>query len=224
VALLKLSSAGALHHSPSGQVDDAGGGGATLLLAHVISMVCLPPLLAIATLVALTSHLVADPREAVRIALVSSFFVAIAPGAYVAYLLKRDKISGGVDLVLKEERLRPYLVGAGSCIVGLLVLVWLSAPQSITALALCYGINALVMALITQRWKISAHAAGAAMPLTALLSVFGTQALPFAAILPVVCWARVKVQVHTVAQVCAGALLGVLMTALEFALLVPRLG
>ena len=217
---MKLSSAGA------GALDTAGDEltrermAKSLLLAHIISMVCLPPLLAIGTLIALTSHYVAQPAAAARIVLTGSFFVAVAPVAYVTYLLKRHKINGGVDLVLKEERLRPYLVGATSCLVGLLVLVRLSAPQSVSALAACYGLNTLVMATITLRWKISAHAAGAAMPFTALFTVFGAAALPLAAIIPVVCWARVKAEMHTVAQVCAGALLGILMTTLEFALLV----
>ena len=217
---MKLSNslAGALHLQSEADEQIA----RSLLLAHVISMVFLPPLLAIGAIVAMTSHYVTDPAEAARISLSASFFVAIAPAAYVAYLLKRNKINGGVDLVLKEERLRPYLVGAGSCLLGLLVLVWLSAPQSVTALALAYGLNAVVMAVITQRWKISAHAAGAAMPLTALFAVFGAAMLPLLAIIPVVCWARVKANMHTVAQVCAGTLLGLGMTWLEFALLVGR--
>lgn len=191
-------------------------------LAHIISLVCLPPLLAIATLVALCSHAIPDPGQAARVALVSSLFIAVGPSAYVAYLLKRHKIDGGVELEHREERLRPYLVGAGSCALGLVVLVRLSAPRSVTALALSYATNALVLAMITQRWKISAHAAGAAMPLTALLSTFGTSALPLAVIVPMVCWARVKAQMHTVAQVCAGALLGFLLTWTQLALLAPH--
>jgi hypothetical protein len=194
-----------------------------LLLAQVISTVFLPPLVAIATLVALSSHYVPDPGEAARIALVGSFFIAIVPCVYIAYLLKRNKISGGMDLALKEERLRPYLVGSGSCLVGLAVLARLSAPQSVTVLTLCYAVNALAMAAITQRWKISAHAAGAAMPCTLLLSAFGTAALPVTVIVPVVCWARVKAEMHTVAQVLAGAALGASMTWLQIALIGQRL-
>lgn len=208
--------------APREQPADGDTPGRALLLAHLISMACLPPLLAIATLIVLSTHTSADPLEAAWVALVSSFFVAVAPAAYVGYLLKRQKIAGGVDLVLKEERCRPYLVGAGSCLVGLLVLVRLSAPQPVSVLALSYGVNALVMALITQRWKISAHAAGAAMPVSVLLTTFGTPALPLAAIVPVVCWARVKAEMHTVAQVCAGALLGFAMTSLELVLLAPH--
>jgi hypothetical protein len=192
-------------------------------LARIISFVCLPPLLATGTIIALCSHAIADPAEAAQVALVSSFFVAIVPCAYVAYLLRGQKINGGVDLALREERLRPYLVGAASSILGLLALVRLSAPLSVTLLSLAYGINTLVMAAITQRWKISAHAAGAAMPLTALVSAFGAGALPLAVIVPMVCWARVRAQMHTVAQVCAGALLGFAMTWAELAILAPRL-
>jgi membrane-associated phospholipid phosphatase len=192
-------------------------------LAQVVSIVCLPPLMAIATIVALSSHAISDPAEAARVALVSSLFVAVIPCAYVAYLLRGGKIDGGLDLALREERLRPYLVGAASNILGLLALVLLSAPQTVSLLVLAYATNSLVMAAITQRWKISAHAAGAAMPLTALISAFGAGALPLAVIVPVVCWARVRAQMHTVAQVSAGALLGFTMTWIELALVAPRL-
>ena len=191
-------------------------------LAQVISIVCLPPLMAIATIVALSSHAIADPAEAARVALVSTIFVAVIPCAYVAYLLRGGKIDGGLDLALREERLRPYLVGAASNILGLLALVLLSAPQTVSLLVLAYATNSLLMAAITQRWKISAHAAGTAMPLTALISAFGAGALPLAVIVPVVCWARVRARMHTVAQVAAGALLGFSMTWAELAILAPR--
>lgn len=196
--------------------------GRALRLAHVISLVCLPPLLAIGTLITLSRHYIDDPGQAAQVALVSSFFIAVAPCLYIMYLLKRNKIQGGVDLALREERLRPYLVGAGSALLGLLVLVRLSAPQSVTVLALCYAVNTVLMAVITQRWKISAHAAGAALPFTALLSVYGTAVLPLGIIIPVVCWARVKVKMHTVAQVCAGVLLGSVLTWLQIAYLASR--
>lgn len=214
----RLSSADAPAPGPAA-LDAGGSAPRGLQLAHVISLVCLPPLLAMATFVALCSQAIPDPRGAARVALVSSLFVAIGPSAYVAFLLKRHKINGGVDLENKEERLRPYLVGAGSCVLGLLVLMRLSAPRSVTVLALSYATNALVLALITQRWKISAHAAGAAMPLTALLNAFGVSALPLAVVVPVVCWARVRSQMHTVTQVCAGALVGFLLTWTQSALL-----
>jgi membrane-associated phospholipid phosphatase len=201
--------------------DDLTGRG--LVLAQIISLVCLPPLMAVATFVALSSHAIDDPGSAALIAIVSSFFTAVVPCAYIAYLLLGHKINGGVDLAQKEERLRPYLVGAGSAVVGLAALISLSAPRSVIVLTLAYSMNALVMAAITQRWKISAHAAGAAMPMTALISAFGASAWPLAMIVPVVCWARVRSRMHTVTQVCAGAVLGCAMTWAQLAIVAPRL-
>ena len=93
---------------------------------------------------------------------------------------------------------------------------------SIVLLTLCYAINTTVMAVITQRWKISAHAAGAALPATALFAAFGTAALAFAVVVPMVCWARVRVKMHTVWQVTAGALLGWALTWLQLSVLAPR--
>lgn len=190
--------------------------------AQIISIVALPPMLAIVTIIALSSSAIADPLEAARVAFVSSFFIAIAPVLYIAYLLRGQKISGGMDLAHKEERWRPYLVGILSSLLGFLVLLWLHAPQSLVLLTLCYTVNSTVMAIITQRWKISAHAAGAALPATALVNVFGAAALAFAVVVPVVCWARVRVKMHTVWQVSAGALLGATLTWLQLALLSPR--
>ena len=190
--------------------------------AQLISIVALPPLLAILTIIALSSQAITDPLEAVRVMVISSFFIAVMPVVYIAYLLRTNRIAGGVDLAHKEERWRPYLVGIGSCVLGFLILMWLHAPGSILLLTLCYAVNSSVMAIITQRWKISAHAAGAALPATALVSFFGAAALAFAVIVPMVCWARVKVKMHTVAQVSMGALIGTLLTWLQLTLLGPR--
>lgn len=192
-------------------------------LAHVVSILLLPPFVAIVTLGIISYSLLADASAAARVLLVSSFFVAVVPSLYIAYLLRRRRVQGGIDLVLREERLRPYLVGASSCLAGVVVLVRLAAPTSVVAFAACYFANSLVMAAISRRWKISAHAAGAALPATALVGIFGPQALPALLLVPLVCWARVRQHVHSVAQVVAGAALGFGMTWLEWFVILPKL-
>lgn len=192
-------------------------------LARVISVLLLPPLVAIATLTVISYALLPDPLAAARVLLVSSFFVAIVPSLYIMYLLRRQRVQGGIDLVLREERVRPYLVGASSCLAGAVVLVRLAAPTSVVALAACYFANTLVVAAITRRWKISAHAAGTALPATVLVGIFGPSALPAFLLVPLVCWARVRQHVHSVAQVIAGAALGFAMTWVEWFVILPRL-
>ncbi|MAG35535.1 MAG: hypothetical protein CL878_04720 [Dehalococcoidia bacterium] len=191
-------------------------------LARLIGIVFMPPLIAISALIVLSVHLVVEPLAVARVIVVSSLFIAVIPAVYIGWLMRRQRIRGGLDLVIAEERLRPYLVSTLSCAMGAVVLIRLSAPQYIWALALGYALLGVMMAAITQHWKISMHAAGSALPSTALLNVLGPTALPGILVVPLVCWARVRSRRHTVPQVAGGTLLGSLVAWLDFALFLPR--
>ena len=98
--------------------------------ARLIGIIFMPPLVAIGTLVVLSAYLVAEPLVAAHTALVSALFMAIIPTGYIGLLIRRQRIRGGIELVITEERLRPYLVSTLSCAIGTVVLIRLSAPIS----------------------------------------------------------------------------------------------
>lgn len=179
-------------------------------VARAISLVFLPPLVAIATFAVVSVHLATSATEAVLYALVASTFIAILPVGYIAWLLHRARVVGGMELRFRQERQAPYLLTAASSGVGDAALWAVGAPGSLVLLASLYGLTALIMAGINRQWKISAHAAGAGLGLGAMVSAFGTPALPLALLLPAVCWARVRIEMHSRAQVIAGATLGTL--------------
>jgi small-conductance mechanosensitive channel len=60
-------------------------------------------------------------------------------------------------------------------------------------------------AIITQFWKISGHAMGAALATGTIVARFGWGWWPVLLIVPLVCWARVVRRDHTIWQVIAGA-------------------
>ena len=186
-------------------------------IAKAISLVFLPPIVAIFTLAILSLHFSDTTKEAVWAAIIASIFVSIIPVAYIAYLLRHAHLAGGYELMYQRERLRPYLFSAASSGVGNAALWWMGAPAPVVALTSCYGISAILLAVINRYWKISAHAAGAAMGVGAMVIAFGTPALPFVVILPAVCWARVRIHMHSTSQVCAGALFGTLSSFAPFA-------
>ena len=62
------------------------------------------------------------------------------------------------------------------------------------------------------------HAFGIAGPFACMFVLFKLQPLPYVALVPLVCWARVYLRAHTVAQVVAGVLLAVASTVLFFRL------
>ncbi len=186
-------------------------------IAKAISLIFLPPVVAIVTLAILSLHFSDTTQEAVWAAVIASIFVSIIPVTYIAYLLRHSHLSGGYELTYQQERLRPYLFSAASSGLGNAALWWIGAPAPVVALTSCYGISAILLAVINRYWKISAHAAGAAMGVGAMVVAFGTPALPFAVILPAVCWARVRIHMHSTPQVCAGALFGTLSSFAPFA-------
>ena len=179
-------------------------------LAHAISLLFLPPLVAIATFAVLSVHLSASPGDAILFAVVASLFVAIIPVAYIVWMVRQARVFGGIDLRIRQERQAPYLLAAASSGVGDAALWAGGAPGPHVVLASLYGVSAILLAVINRRWKISAHAAGAGIGLGTMVTAFGVPALPLALLLPAVCWARVRIHMHSRAQVVAGAMLGAL--------------
>lgn len=195
------------------------GSEATATAAHILSTVFVPPVVAIATFATLSFWFTATSSEAMISTVVASLFVSILPVTYIAYLFRRHRLQGGINLVHRQERNGPYLLTAASCGFGDAALWTAGAPFAIQMLAVGYGISAIGLAVINRYWKISAHAAGVGLGCGAIVTAIGMPALPVTLILPAVCWARVRMQVHSAGQVLAGATLGTCTGTLAIGLL-----
>jgi hypothetical protein len=79
----------------------------------------------------------------------------------------------------------------------------------------------LVLMIIDVFWRISAHCAGVAGPITALLYVYGMVAVPLFLFLVPLSWARVALKEHTIGQTIGGALTAATIALAEYALLYP---
>lgn len=144
--------------------------------------------------------------------------LAVVTGIPLSYLLLGRKQGWVSDMELsrREERPRFILVSLTSDMLALLVLHFLGGPQLLIVMVLTYFCLALVMFSISSFWKISMHMAGVGGFSTALVFVFGTPALFTLISLPLVAWARWHRRKHTITQLIAGVLAGVLITVLVF--------
>ncbi|GGS77961.1 hypothetical protein GCM10010156_40960 [Planobispora rosea] len=113
-------------------------------------------------------------------------------------------------LVDRASRTRPLLVAMVAVIAALVLLAVLDAPRLLVA-----TVTAMLAALaltvpITLRWKISFHAAVSAGTVVLLAHVL--PAVPTltagALLVALICWARVRLEHHTWAQVAAGVVSG----------------
>jgi hypothetical protein len=137
------------------------------------------------------------------------------PLAYLLIGLKRGWVSD-MELTRREERPRFILISLSSDVLALAAL-WLgNGPHLLRLIVLTYFCLAIVMFSISSFWKISMHMAGVGGFSTALVFVFGAPALWAFLSLLLVAWARLHRRKHTVLQLIAGALAGVLVTTLVF--------
>jgi membrane-associated phospholipid phosphatase len=122
------------------------------------------------------------------------------------------------DILVREQRLNPLLVGALSYGLGFVALYLLDAPPLVQGLMFCYATNTLLVVLITRWWKVSVHTTAAGGPLVPFIFQFGLLAAPFLILVPLVGWSRVVLERHTLAQVLVGACIGLGLTAVQLPL------
>jgi len=142
------------------------------------------------------------------------------PLVYIILGKKRGWVTD-FELTQRAERPRFILVSLSSDLLALAILYFFHGPQLLLLMVLTYLCLGITMLTISNFWKISLHMAGVSGFSTALVFVFGTPALIAFFSLPLVAWARWHRRKHTITQLIAGALAGMLITALVFGWIGP---
>lgn len=145
------------------------------------------------------------------------FFFAVAPMLCVFYLYLSGRISD-FDMSDRSERRRAFIAFVIVDVVAASFLTIVHAPTVLIAMTWGYVFATLATMCITRWWKISTHAFGVTGPFAAMFILFGLQPLPYVAVVPLVCWARVYLRAHTTAQVLGGAVLAIASTVVVFRL------
>ena len=186
-------------------------------LARILSTIFNPFLTALALFVILADVTSRDTDDFWRLLFLSTFFTSIGPMLYVFWLYATNRISD-LDMSVRSEREVVFSTFVIFYLLGAAVLWLTHAPRLMVAAMLGYVASTFVVGYITRYWKISTHALGITAPLVALTLLYGRQPLPFLVLIPMVCWARVYLKAHTVAQVVAGAALATVTTFIFFSL------
>ena len=127
--------------------------------------------------------------------------------------LQRGKISDW-HITNRHERLRPVPVLAtlSAALVPLALLHILDGPPLLLIAFINAALLVVVGLLITTSWKISQHVCSVAAATTLVTATVGVGVAPALLLIPIVAWARVKIQAHTLMQTVAGGIMGVSVT------------
>ncbi|GAB4057223.1 hypothetical protein [Catellatospora paridis] len=139
--------------------------------------------------------------------LLACVFTAVIPLLIILRGVRRGRLINH-HMDRREERAAPLGLSVISVAAGLGLLTLLDAPAPVRAAVAALGTALAVTTLVNLGWKLSAHAAtvsAAAVVLTAALGSPGAVAWLMVA---VVCWARLRLGAHDLAQIGAGVLAG----------------
>ncbi|UBU17148.1 phosphatase PAP2 family protein [Nonomuraea gerenzanensis] len=175
----------------------------TDVLAPQVLVILMPPLVG----------LLAQGWRGAVWGLVASLFCGGVPAAVIAVGVRSGRLDSH-HIVDRARRTGPLLAAVAAVLVALGLLVVMGAPTLLVATVTAMLVALAVTVPITLRWKISFHAAVSAGTVVVLAHVLPPwpTALAGAAVVALVCWARVRLTHHTWPQVVAGAVVGTLTT------------
>ena len=177
-----------------------------VILARWISDVISPPVVAISGLV-LAAY--ASRSQAAWLWAGLHLVLTIGtPMAYIFWKVKRGEITD-IHMRVREQRIRPMLLTL-ACSGSAMALMWIGGASQVMLLFSIMGVFQIgLLLLVTLRWKISGHGAAIGSMAMFLFGLFGNAAIPVFAVVPLVAWARLRLNRHDLAQTVAGSLVGI---------------
>lgn len=193
----------------------------TAKLAKLISVITVVPLVAIGV----TTLLYINERclfyHSTSWYLFSLLFLGLIPVSAYGFknVLPAYKNSGRAG-----ERKLAFIFGTVSFIAGSALCFLFKAPNGVKIIFLAYTLSAVMLSLsnTASKFQASGHACGVSGPLVLFLFFLGYRFWYTFLLLPVVFWARLKIERHTMMELVAGALVGALSTAAVLLILTPR--
>ena len=184
-------------------------------LATLTSNILNPFLVSLAVILLLSFESTSSTLDAVKWSAILIAVSILPLFSVVIYLVRRGRLDG-VFTAVREQRTKLYLL-AGACVsVGCVILVYCGAPLVLVATFVA-GLFAVVIFMgINLWWKISLHTAFVTALVTVLVILYGWIAAVSMVLIPLMSWARLELQQHSLAQVAAGALLAALIVVVAF--------
>jgi membrane-associated phospholipid phosphatase len=189
-------------------------------LAHFISKYLSPPIVAIVATVlfSLWSPIGLGYLNPGLSIFLSFLLFAFFPFLPVIYYYKKKT----VDLYVskREERL-PFFLYALASYLTAAVLFFFTDTTILLLLALGYVSVTVILLVVNNFSKVSIHCAGVTGPIFALVFVFGIKIIPISLVILLVCWSRIKLKNHTIAQTFMGTMIALTVGIIEYSLFYP---
>lgn len=186
-------------------------------IAHIISFVFNPALLLIFVPLFLVYRTTGDLYAAFAWTGYTLIFILAMIG-FVIYGVYKKMFT---DVDVSKRTQRPLLFGVSGilCLMYLFGLYYLNGPMILFVVMFGILIGVIVASIVNTKIKASIHVATTTALIIALAVVYNGWYLSLLLVIPLVAWARVRINRHTLKETIAGGSLGVLLTLGIYALI-----
>jgi membrane-associated phospholipid phosphatase len=189
-------------------------------LAGWISNVLSPPVVAVGSLALIVQRM--ETASHWWWAVYFMILTVLIPVGYIVWKVRRGEITD-FHVRLREQRIRPLTLTLAGGLASLGSLWIGNAPRLLLFLAGMGVAQVAFILLVTTQWKISGHGAAVSSLAVFLCGLYGLAATPTLLAIPLVAWARVRLNRHTLSQTVLGSLAGTCFTLAVLALLYGKL-
>lgn len=184
-------------------------------IANLTSNILNPFLVSLVVILLLSFKATSSVLDALKWSLILIAISILPVYLVIVYLVRSERVEG-FFISVRKQRTKIYLL-AGTCAgVGCAILPYWGAPLTLVATFVAGLSAAVVFMCINLRWKISLHTAFVAASVTVLVILYGWIAAVTVVLVPLIAWARIGLEHHSLAQVATGALLAALIVVVVF--------
>jgi len=184
-------------------------------IANLTSNILNPFLVSLVVILLLSFKATSSVLDALKWSLILIAISILPVYLVIVYLVRSERVEG-FFISVRKQRTKIYLL-AGACAgVGCAILPYWGAPLTLVATFVAGLSAAVVFMCINLRWKISLHTAFVAASVTVLVILYGWIAAVTVVLVPLIAWARIGLEHHSLAQVATGALLAALIVVVVF--------
>ena len=180
-------------------------------IAHHVSIILAPATISLPFILLVAFYQDQDKLSALLFACITLFFLSVGPLLYIIIGVRLGKLSD-IDVSRRSQRVGPFIFGIVSATIGWIILSLTDGPRNLQTVMIITVFSGIIMMVITLWWKISMHASSFGGVATMLTVLYGAVMLPLFILLIFVSWSRVVLRRHTVSQVIAGSLAGIVLS------------
>ena len=180
-------------------------------IARYVSHILAPATISLPFILLVAFYKAQDRLSDLIYTCITLFFLSVGPLLYIIIGVRLGKLTD-IDVSRRSQRAGPFIFGIVSVMIGWLVLTLTNGPRNLQTVMMITVFSGTIMMVITFWWKISMHASSLGGAATMLTVLYGAVMLPLFVLLVLVSWSRVALRRHTVPQVIAGSLAGIVLS------------